>query len=303
MTPTPAKHSAAAALAMVDGLISPLEEARLVLADRGFLFGEAIFETMLVRQSTPVYLQDHLERLKKSVTQLGWTLDFAKLVNDIATLCAASTTRAALKIIVSSGSEANFESDHGGRSNVYLLLTPLAVPTDQDATESTADGQAQCLRLLSLPDPRAEIGVRIKTTGYLPNAQALQLARSQGYNDALFYDQLNNFSEATSAAFVWLSRRGDLRAAPAGRTCFGSITVDRLARALPHPKVSEKNMNRKALNLASAEQECVAAVLVSSVRGARPIGEIVLPGPYPFALDSAISCSLSRKINSFLEFQ
>ena len=303
-------NNAQQTLALIDGVIAPLEHCGIPLNDRGFLFGEALFETILVRNSAPVCLEDHLERLMSSIVILGWKPpDLSRIQEDIKILCRVGSPRSSLKIIVSSGCGASFEapncqdspasSTSSSTSNVYLILSPLS----QNPDESHSDTQQQGLRLLAIPDPRPEIAIRIKTTGYLPNSQALALARNQGFDDALFYDNLNTFSESTSAAFVWLSASGELRAAPASKTCFASITVNRLMRALPHLPASSQPMKREALHLLRADTDCVGAILLSSVRGARPICEIKLPDSRSVTFDRKLSCSLSHNINKLLEIQ
>ena len=301
-------------LALIDGVIAPLEHSGIPLNDRGFLFGEALFETILVRNSAPVCLEDHLERLMSSIAILGWKPpDVTQIQADIKVLCGVGAPLSSLKIIVSSGCNASFEAQNRQDSsdsapsaagsytslNVYLILSPVRESPDKHGPDAQEPG----LRLLALPDPRPEIAIRIKTTGYLPNSQALALARNQGFDDALFFDNLNTFSESTSAAFVWLSASGDLRAAPAGAACFASITVNRLMRALPQMPVSSRPMTREALHLLRADKDCVGAMLLSSVRGARPICEIRLPDSRSVTFDRKLSCSLSHNVNKLLESQ
>jgi branched-subunit amino acid aminotransferase/4-amino-4-deoxychorismate lyase len=296
-------------LTLIDGVIAPLEHSGIPINDRGFLFGEALFETILVRNGTPVCLEDHLERLKSSIAILGWKPpDVTQIQADINVLCGVGAPRSSLKIVVSSGYGTNFEAQNhfdslsaslssSATSNVYLILSPLT----QNPDESQPRAGEQGLRLLAIPDPRPEIAIRLKTTGYLLNAQALALARNQGCDDALFFDNLNTFSESTSAAFVWLSAAGDLRAAPASASCFASITVNRLMRALPQSPVSGQAMKREALHLLRAGQDCVAAFLLSSVRGARPIRKIRLPDSRSITFDSNLSRTLSHNVNKLLE--
>jgi branched-chain amino acid aminotransferase len=300
------KRNAQQILTLIDGVIAPLEHSGIPINDRGFLFGEALFETILVRNGRPVCLEDHLERLKSSIAILGWKPpDVTQIQADIKVLCGVGAPRSSLKIIVSSGYGTNFEAQNQHdspaptTSNVYLILSPLTQTPDESRPQAGEQG----LRLLAMPDPRPDIAIRIKTTGYLPNAQALSLARNQDCDDALFFDNLNTFSESTSAAFVWLSASGDLRAAPASTSCFASITVNRLMRALPQSPVSVYSMTREALQLLRAEQDCVAAFLLSSVRGARPIREIRLPDSRSITFDSSLSCTLSHNVNKLLESQ
>lgn len=49
--------------------------------DDGYWFGLGVFETILVKQNTAVFLDEHLNRLKKSALFLGFLPDKTSPVN------------------------------------------------------------------------------------------------------------------------------------------------------------------------------------------------------------------------------
>ena len=58
------------ALADVNGLVTPLGEARISVLDRGFLFGDAVYEVIRIFEGAPFHLESHLDRLQTSAEGL-----------------------------------------------------------------------------------------------------------------------------------------------------------------------------------------------------------------------------------------
>ena len=54
-------------LANVNGAIVPLKEVRISVQDRGFLFGDAVYEVIRVYHGKPWLLEEHLRRLAHSL--------------------------------------------------------------------------------------------------------------------------------------------------------------------------------------------------------------------------------------------
>jgi 4-amino-4-deoxychorismate lyase len=87
-------------------LINGVSKKSVDIADRGFQYGDGLFETLEVRDGQPVFLEQHLKRLKLGCQQLyipfpGETLLSLEAKN---LSCQKSSGRAVLKIIVTRGS-------------------------------------------------------------------------------------------------------------------------------------------------------------------------------------------------------
>src|SRR5881396_3818553 len=54
-------------LANLNGTILPLAETRIPVLDRGFLFGDAVYEVLRVYQGRPWLLPEHMNRLAHSL--------------------------------------------------------------------------------------------------------------------------------------------------------------------------------------------------------------------------------------------
>ncbi|MFW5966589.1 MAG: D-amino acid aminotransferase, partial [Persicimonas sp.] len=58
-------------LAYVNGAISPVEEATISVRDRGFIFGDGVYDVAKLRGGAPERLGRHLERLRDNAEALG----------------------------------------------------------------------------------------------------------------------------------------------------------------------------------------------------------------------------------------
>ena len=56
--------------AFLNGEYMPLEECKISPLDRGFIFGDGIYELLPVYNNRPFYLQQHLTRLERSISEI-----------------------------------------------------------------------------------------------------------------------------------------------------------------------------------------------------------------------------------------
>ena len=65
-------------VAFVNGAFVPLAEAKVSIEDRGFQFGDAIYEVIRTYKGHPFALEDHLARLERSATALDLTQPYSR---------------------------------------------------------------------------------------------------------------------------------------------------------------------------------------------------------------------------------
>lgn len=143
--------------------------------DDGFFFGQAVFTTMKVVAGQPVWLDQHLDRLKASAEYLGFESHVSKdHVKDY--LRVNGTVDAALKIVVSKG---NVVITH--RPDVYGL----------DMQEPVMVGFSPVVRHSS------NDLLQHKTIMYEGNRRVLAEARKQDYFEAIFLNEKGSITEGT----------------------------------------------------------------------------------------------------------
>jgi branched-chain amino acid aminotransferase len=61
-------------MANVNGEITPLEEARISILDRGFLYGDSVYEVFRTYDGVPLFCDEHFERLENSARLISMTI-------------------------------------------------------------------------------------------------------------------------------------------------------------------------------------------------------------------------------------
>src|SRR5688572_18297887 len=91
----------------IGGRIVDPEDATISVFDRGFLYGDSVYETLRVYRGVPFALEEHLERLYASGKRVGFELPWTtQHVRDIVarTREAAGLPDAYLRVICTRGS-------------------------------------------------------------------------------------------------------------------------------------------------------------------------------------------------------
>src|SRR5579862_8516310 len=92
----------------IDGKVVPANEAKVPVLDRGFLYGDSVYEVTRTYGGEPHLLDEHLDRLGESARRIG--LDpgaratVEQAARDTARAVTQSGTQAYLRIIVTRGS-------------------------------------------------------------------------------------------------------------------------------------------------------------------------------------------------------
>ncbi len=96
------------------------------LQDRGLAYGDGLFETILVRGSTPLLLTEHLSRLQRGCAVLGLDCDMSALKQELATFLAdASSTDCVLKIMLTRTAGGRGYRPAGSNCNRILTRHPV----------------------------------------------------------------------------------------------------------------------------------------------------------------------------------
>jgi D-alanine transaminase len=75
-------------IAYLDGAYLPIEEAKISPLDRGFLFGDGIYEVVPSYSGTMIGLAPHIARMQDGLAAVGITLDWSE--SDWVELCTGS---------------------------------------------------------------------------------------------------------------------------------------------------------------------------------------------------------------------
>jgi len=183
-------------IAFLNGEYLPLEEARISPLDRGFLFGDGIYEVIPVHGGKPIGFSLHYERLCGSLSEveidLDWTLEQWRDIcgnlidkNDGGNL--------AIYLQVSRGADTK-------RHHAYPVgVTPTVFGF---ASELTVSSDIKPLKISSAEDKRWR-RCNIKSTALLGNVIHFQKGQAEGKDETLLYNAADEITEGSAAnAFV-----------------------------------------------------------------------------------------------------
>ena len=279
-------------LACLNGVLTAPEEAKISIWDRGFLFGDSIYEVFRVYQGR-CWLEDlHYDRLARSLTEVEMTgVDVAGL-------------RARVRHVIAESGVAE--------GTVYLQLTrgvaprkhtypdPPVAPTELIVVrpfdvEPARRLQREGAKAISRPDLRWG-RCDIKTTNLLPNIMAQEAAKRAGCYEAILYDESGMVTEATHTSLVWF-RDGRLEGTPEGPEILPSTTRRHLLalaeeEGIPFAEVTISLEDlRKVDEALFVGTTCEATSLVTLDN--QPIGS-GKPGPIGVRMQAAYQRGLER---------
>jgi D-alanine transaminase len=274
-------------IAYVNGRYLPLRQAMVHVEDRGYQFGDAVYEVCEVRQGRLIDERRHLGRLKRSLDELQIKLPMSPVALGIVLREVIARNRIGYGIVYLQVSRGVARRDHAFPApEVPPSVVVTARPLNARRNEALA---AAGIAVVSVPDNRWG-RVDIKTTGLLPNVLARQAAVAQGARDAWFVDKDGMVTEAASANAWIVTQAGRVVTRPADHGILKGITRTVLFEVI---KAQGLSVEERAFALSEAYAAREAFVTAASqivlpvVRiDGRAIGE-GKPGPVATALRRA----------------
>jgi len=212
-----------APIAHFNGELLPIDQVHISPLDRGFIFGDGVYEVIPVYDGAMLRGREHFERLQRSMDEIRLdnphTVDeWLKISED---LLAHHPGNQSLYIQVTRGVPP--KRDHvlpkGLKPTVFLMTYPLASPS----REQVENG----VKCITSPDFRWE-KCNIKSTSLLGNVLARQLSADVGATETiLFRDGM--LTEA-SASNVFVVKNATVAAPPRDNLILLGITYDLLVK-------------------------------------------------------------------------
>ncbi|PCE66517.1 aminotransferase class IV [Sediminicola luteus] len=201
----------------LNGAVLPAEAAKISVFDRGFLFGDGIYEVMVRLQGRFFYGEAHWERLERNLEKIGIAYSVSLLrqnVSDLAQVAGLLDQDVLLYIQVSRGTAPRqhaFPKDITPTAFMYLL--PFSLP----------DVNTKRMEVSVLPDQRWE-RCDIKMTSLLGNVMAKDSAVTGGAHEAVLVR--NGKITEGSHSNVFFVKDGELFTHPKNRFILDGITRD-----------------------------------------------------------------------------
>jgi branched-chain amino acid aminotransferase len=278
-------------VAYVDGQYVPVEDAMVSVFDRGFLYGDGIYETLRVHKGRVFRLDDHLARLERSaaVTRLALPLDASDLRTTVLeTVRRNGFSDAYVRVIVSRGVSFPVLDTRAATygSTLVVLVHSLKQPSD---VASFFEGDGLRVQIVSIrKTPSIALDPRAKTLNYLNQILARLEATSAGADEALLLD-IHGFVAEGAGDNVFVVHGTEL-VTPPPQEILGGITRETVMNIARDLGLSVVERNMTPYDLYTADE----AFASSTYGGILPIAEVnnsrvgrgTLPGPVTESLFS-----------------
>lgn len=167
-------------LAYYNGRITAIDDMMIPANDRGFYFGDGIYEVAMVFNRRIFALEDHLERMADSAAMVRIELPAPK--EEIGRLLTELTEK-----VESPHQFLYWQITRGTSPRNHLFPDEKTVPSNLYVYSKPWKGveMSDEYRLISVEDTRF-LHCNIKTLNLLPNVMAAQKAREAGCSEAIF---------------------------------------------------------------------------------------------------------------------
>jgi D-alanine transaminase len=234
------------ALANLNGEMMPLAEAKVPALDRGFLFGDAVYEVLRVYGGRPWLEDEHFRRLAQSLKAIRIDgIDVERLRRRMRETIAAGPFQEAIAYLqITRGAAPRAHPFPGG-------ATPLEFLYIQEFRDPYTEARESGAAVITQPDVRWG-RCDIKSTNLLGNVLAMQAAKEAGCLEALLYLPDGTLTEGTHTSFFGVLN-GRVLTAPNSNAILPGITrglVLRLAEQAGVP-VAEHVLRRRDLEQVS----------------------------------------------------
>jgi branched-chain amino acid aminotransferase len=159
----------------INGKVCLPEEARISVFDRGFLYGDSVYETIGTAYGRLFAARDHLVRLERSAQRIGMRVppraDIERAIAE--TVAAAGNPESRVRVILTRGAgKLDLDPASIDDTQLVVIVYPLGAPTP----EMYDKGVSVAVVSVARNHPRA-IDPAVKSGNYLNNVLALGEAR------------------------------------------------------------------------------------------------------------------------------
>lgn len=195
----------------VNGTITPAEEARIPVLDRGFLYGDSVYEVFRTYQNVPLFLEDHFERLENSARLIHMRIDQSR--NEL--MSAIRSTARAAGVSAEHPAYVRYQITRGdgqidlypedGLTSRFVVIVKALPDWKAHLYQHGVDMLVTAVRR----NASDALDPNIKGGNYLNNILGLTEARQRGADDCVMLDAGGWVTEAANSN-VWFVLNDEL---------------------------------------------------------------------------------------------
>ena len=203
----------------LNGRFLPLDDAKISVLDRGFIYGDGVYEVIPVYHRQPYRLRQHLARLQRSLDGIGLAnphtdAEWESIIRDLVARTPFDDQGVYFQV-----TRGVAKRDHsfppGVAPTVFMMSNPLPLPTAEQVERGVAVVTATDERWLHCD---------LKTISLLGNVLARQRATDAGAAETVLFR--NGFLTEASASNVFIVVDGVILVPPKDNQILPGITYD-----------------------------------------------------------------------------
>lgn len=230
-----------------------------IIIDEGLFFGRGVFETILWKDR-PIFLNEHLERLKSSMEKIGLLPLEEKILREY------------------------LDKLYIKNKGVKITVTPLnIIITEREINYKEEDyNRGMTLTISKVRRNSTSNLCYIKSTCYIENLIEKENAKKIGYDDVIFLNE-NGYVTETSCANIFIVKNKDVFTPKIEDGLLGGIIRDEIIKNF---KVEQKSIIIEDL------KEAEEIIITNSLMGVMPINEVE---NIKYS-NNKVSCMLNEKL-------
>ena len=252
-------------LSYVNNKFCSLDKAQISVNDRGYQFGDAVYEVIYYKNGKFLDLEGHLKRLRISMSRIDFELKYSD--SAIITIMKRLVTENNIKhgSIYIQVSRGEYSRDH---SYFNMPLKPILVILTKKIKEDFKT-IIPGIKVYTTFDTRWN-NPDIKTTQLLPNVLAKTKGIKNGFGEALFLDKKSYITEGSSSNFWILNKNNILITRSLDGKILAGITRDSILNCAKNKniKVEEKKISLDSI------KDCKEAFITSASSFVTPVIQV-----------------------------
>jgi branched-chain amino acid aminotransferase len=281
----------------VNGTISDESSAVISIFDRGFLYGDSVYEVLRTAGGHPVDFDRHLDRLRRSADAIALSLPDEDLIRRAVadTLVAARNDEAYIRIVVTRGAgRIALDLDAADKPSLLVIAQPLKMPRAELYTEGAR------LAIVGVErTSRRAVDPAVKSGNYLNSIMALAEAQKAGAYEALMLGPDGRVAEG-STSNVFAVRAGRLTTPALMTGILAGITRQRVIELARAAGLDAGEGDLYQDDLRGADE----VFITSSIRGVMPVRQVddrIVSGGAPGPITRRLTDAYDRFIATVAE--
>lgn len=271
-------------IAYVNGRYVPHADAAVHVEDRGYQFGDGVYEVCEVHGGHMVDVTRHLARLNRSLSELSirQPMSDTALRQIMREVVRRNRVRDGMIYIQVTRGVAKRDHVFPGADVAPAVVMTARASDPAKADRTAADGVA----VITVPENRWD-RVDIKTVGLLPNVLAKQKAKEAGAREAWFVTADGMVTEGGSTNAWIVTADGKLVTRPATRGILRGITREVVCEVAAREGIALEERSFSVAEAKAAREAFITAATTLVMPVVRLDGEPIAdgrPGPVTLAL-------------------